>query len=325
MPETRQTLQELTTAEAPRVEPNRLKAEGMLLLTTLIWGGTFAATKALLATLPPMGLLMWRFGIGAVLFGILYMKPLREGLRSAPARAFVLPGIILGFLLYLGFGLQTIGLQFTSSGRSGFITVLYVVITPLLQTIITRRLPSARVMIGIVIVLAGLWSLTAPAGNLASLLDASGFSTFGVGDALTLICATIFAVYIIVLDRVSRDAPIAPLTAVQLFTTATLCAVHSIATEPLKVPVSAPDWGMLLFLAIFATVLTTYWQTRYQRDTTPTRAAVIFTLESVFAAILAMLFLDEKLGATGILGGALIVAGLLTVELKRGGQGNDEI
>jgi drug/metabolite transporter (DMT)-like permease len=86
----------------------------------------------------------------------------------------------------------------------------------------------------------------------------------------------------------------------------------------MTMPIALPDWGKLLYLAIFATVLTTYWQTRYQRDTTPTRAAVIFTLESVFAAILGSFVMNETLGATGVLGGALIVTGLLTVELKRG-------
>jgi drug/metabolite transporter (DMT)-like permease len=290
----------------------------MLLLTTFIWGGTFAATKALLATLPPMSVLMWRFGLGAILFAILYAREIRSSLRVARRPTLVRDGVVLGILLYLGFGLQTFGLQFTSSGHSGFITVLYVVITPLLQTIVTRRPPPLRAVGGIAIVLVGLWSLTAPAGDLSTIFDSSAFSTFGGGDALTLVAAAIFALYIIVLDRVSRDAAIAPLTAVQLLTTGALCTVHSLATEPFRAPASTFDWGRLLFLSIFATVLTTYWQTRYQRDTSPTRAAVIFTLESVFAAIVAAIFMNETLGATGVLGGTLIVVGLLTVELKRG-------
>lgn len=289
----------------------------MLLLTTLIWGGTFAATKALLSVLPPMGLLTWRFGLGAILFCILFARELRRAVRSGIQGKAITHGMLLGFLLFLGFGLQTMGLQFTSSGHSGFITVLYVAITPLLQIITTRRVPSPRVAAGVATVLVGLWSLSAPPGPLTGLFESSSFSGFGLGDALTLGCAFTFAIYILVLDRVSRESPIAVLTAVQLITITILSAGYSLAAEEWKAPAFATDWGLLFFLSFFATVLTTYWQTRYQKDTVPTRAAVIFTLESVFAAIVAVLFMGEHLGTTGIVGGAVIVAGLLIVEVKR--------
>lgn len=285
----------------------------MLLLTTLIWGATFALTKALLATLQPMGLLTWRFGIAVVVFHAVFGRKLR-GIFN---RTTLLHGALLGFLLYLGFGLQTLGLQFTSSGRSGFITVLYVAITPLLQILVLKRLPALRVGIGIFVVLLGLWSLTSPAGPLSSLADASGFEDFGTGDLLTLGCALTFAGYMLILDRVSQNAEIIHLTAVQLITVFICSLTHSLLTEPWTMPGTIVDWSQMLFLAIFATVMTTYWQTRYQRYTTPTRAAVIFTMESVFAAIIGTIFLGENFGATGVLGGVLIVAGLLIVELKR--------
>ena len=140
---------------------------------------------------------------------------------------------------------------------------------------------------------------------------------FGLGDLMTLICAFSFSIYILVLDRFSKDGPIVPFTAIQLVVSAILALTQSLLSESWRFPSGIADWGRLLYLSIFATVFSTYWQTRYQRDTTPTRAAVIFTMESVFAAIFAMLVLSERMGPVALVGGALIVGGLLTIELPR--------
>lgn len=284
----------------------------MLLITTLIWGATFAVTKELLDTMMPMGLLTWRFGLAALIFCLAFHRKLAGG--ATPTELW--QGALLGFGLYIGFALQTLGLSFTSSSRSGFITSLYVVITPLLQVIITRRAPGTNVLAGIALVLFGLWGLTAPGGTLSGLFDPWKEGGFGVGDALTLGCAVAFALYIIMLDRFTRTGNVAVLTAVQLLTTAALAAITNLSTKPWSAPGDPASWAQLLYLAIFATVLCTYWQTRYQRDTAPTRAAVIYTMEAVFAAIIGTLVLGEQLGVIGLAGGALIVAGLLIVELK---------
>jgi drug/metabolite transporter (DMT)-like permease len=289
------------------------RAEAMLLLTTLIWGGTFGITKALLdGSMRPLGLLVWRFGIAAVVFPVFYGYQLRNGI----SRQAILRGGVLGMLLYLGFALQTMGLSGTSSSRSGFITALYVVFTPLLQVIVTRRAPSRPVMAGVALVLLGLWGLTAPGGTIAGLFAPWQAGGFGVGDLLTLACALVFAVYIILLDRFAPKAgEIAPMTWVQLLSATILLSAHRLVAEPWTMPSTVVEWGGMLYLAILATVLSTYWQTRYQPMTSPTRASVIFTMESVFAAILAAIFLNEWLGPVGIVGGVLIVAGLLVAEL----------
>jgi drug/metabolite transporter (DMT)-like permease len=300
------------------------RAEAMLLLTTFIWGGTFGITKFLLqGSMQPLGLLVWRFGIAAVVFPLFYGHRLRNGL---PRRA-IERGAVLGLLLYLGFALQTMGLSGTSSSRSGFITALYVVFTPLLQVIVTRRAPSRPVMAGVMLVLLGLWGLTAPGGSVAGLFAPWKAGGFGMGDLLTLACAIVFAVYIILLDRFAPKAgEIAPMTWVQLMSATILLSIHRLLVEPWTMPSTTVEWGGMLYLAIFATVLSTYWQTRYQPMTSPTRASVIFTMESVFSAIIAAIFLNEWLGPIGIVGGVLIVAGLLVAELgglslKQDGRG----
>jgi len=289
----------------------RRKAELILLTITLIWGATFGVTKSLLETMQPMGLLTWRFGLSAIIFYIFH----RTRLARKPNRGELLRGLLLGIFLYLGFALQTFGLAFTSSSRSGLITSLYVVMTPILQIVVIRRIPSARVFSGILIVLLGLWGLTAPGGTLSGMLEPWKAGGFGLGDALTLGGAFSFAIYIIMLDRYARNANIVLLTALQLGVMALLSAAHCLATETWTCPTGAAGWGQILYLAIFATVLSTYGQTLYQRDTTPTRAAIIYTMEAVFAAAIGVLLLDEHLGGVGLAGAALIVAGLLVVQL----------
>lgn len=301
------------TAGAPSTNTVARRAELILLGITLIWGATFATTKILLDTLPPMVLLTWRFGIASAIF-LLFFRRRLTGILS-PATLW--RGALLGVLLYSGFALQTMGLELTSSSRSGFITVLYVAMTPLLQVAITRRLPNQHVVVGVLLVLLGLWGLTAPGGTLVGLIEPWRDGGFGLGDLMTLICAFTFSIYILVLDRFAKDGPIVPYTAIQLVVGALLALAQALLTESWRTPSGIGNWSRLLYLSIFATVFSTYWQTRYQRDTTPTRAAVIYTMESVFAAIFAMLVLSEHMGPIALAGGGLIVSGLLTIELPR--------
>jgi drug/metabolite transporter (DMT)-like permease len=207
--------------------------------------------------------------------------------------------------LYLGFVAQNIGLKYTTASKSAFITSLTVVFVPLLQVIIERRSPKLGNIIGVCIVSTGLWFLTSPTG-----------SSFNEGDALTLLCAVFFAVYIVYLDVVSKEMTTLRLTFLQLASTSVCGLISVTAFEHLVVSLSPTLITVVMYLTLFATILTTFIQTRFQKDTTPTRAGIIFTVEPVFASIFAYVLLHEQIGAAGLLGGALIVAGVLTSELS---------
>lgn len=276
----------------------------MLLLTAFIWGGTFGATKVLLTGgMEPMGLLTWRFGIAALLFLVFFAHRILPNLN----RRSLVVGIVLGVLFYLGFSLQTIGLKFTTSSHSGFITALYVVITPLLQVFFGSRAPTKRVWFSVGVVITGLWLLTGPT-------EGDAVQGFNIGDVLTLGCAFTFAGYIIVLDRHAAGSDSVALTWIQLAVMFVLSMLHRFATEPWTSPSSPTDWSLILFLALLASVFTTWCQARFQPRTTPSRAAIIYTMESVFAAIVGITLLQESLGVTGYVGAILIVGGLLFVE-----------
>lgn len=283
----------------PTPPARRQRAEALLLATALIWGTTFVAQKVGLIDASPLLFVGSRFGLATLILTALFLHKLRtidaNGLQK---------GIALGILLCLGFALQTIGLTYTSASKSAFITAMFVVFTPLMQFIIERQMPKLGNIAGVVLVTIGLYLLTSPDG-----------SAFNVGDGLTLACAILFAIYIVYLDMVSKEVNIFHLTYLQIIVTAVVSYVFAFLFEEVRIAFTPSFLGVLVYLTLFATLLTTYIQTRYQKETTPTRAAVIFSIEPVFAACLAYLILDEVIGLLGIVGGAMIIAGLVTSQL----------
>jgi drug/metabolite transporter (DMT)-like permease len=278
----------------------RVKGELYLLATTVIWGSTFAAVKITMLGMSVMSLMAFRFTAASLLFIALFRTRV-----FPPSGQAVLRGAILGTLLFLGFVLQTYGLVYTTAAKSSFITSMMVVFAPFLQVLISRKSPTYGNLFGIVIVCGGLWLLTSPEG--------SGFT---MGDWLTLLCAFLFAMYIVYLDIISRIIPTLQLSFLQVATCAVLSWVVLLPSETLSFPTSGQPLLAFVYLTVCATVLTTVVQTRYQKETTPTRAAIIFSVEPLFATLFASILIDEFIGPQGIVGGIMIVAGILVSELS---------
>lgn len=281
---------------------SKSRAELALLATTLIWGNTFIAMKFVLLEGSPMLNVGIRFTVAGLFFLVAFRK------RLFPLSASnVVKGSILGLFLFLGFASQNVGLMYTTASKSAFITGLMVVFVPFLQIFVQRRSPKIGNAIGIVVVTAGLWLLTSPEG-----------SAFNIGDALTVICAVVFACYIVYLDIISKEMTTERLVFLQIASTGIMAWFATFFFEEPLVSFSPRSLISLLYLTFLATVLTTYVQTRFQKDTTPTRAAIIFSVEPVLASISAYFFLGERLGELGVVGGAMIVTGVLVSELSDG-------
>ena len=278
----------------------RSKAELALLSMTIVWGGTFAIVKIGMLDISPILLIAIRFVLGT----IFYLAFFSRKLFPIPLPAIV-KGSILGFFLFLGFVMQNVGLTITTASKSAFITSMMVIFVPLLQFIIEKRAPKLGNILGVVIVVVGLWLLTAPTG-----------SEFNTGDALTLVCAVVFALYIVYLDVISHDMTALQLTFMQFISTAVYSTLASLLFEETYLRFSIQSVLSIAYLTGFATILTISLQTRYQKDSTPTRAVVIFSVEPVFASIIAWWLLSEHLGDLGILGAGLIIAGVLVSELS---------
>ncbi|MEX1138630.1 MAG: DMT family transporter [Bacteroidota bacterium] len=279
---------------------SRTKAELLLLSCTLIWGGTFTVTKTGLEDVSPILFVAIRFVIATLLFFPFVARGLRD-MTSATIRG----GAIIGVLLLVGFIAQTIGLQYTSASKSGFITGLLVVFTPLFQIIFSRQLPKAGNLIGVVLVTGGLYLLTSPEG-----------SEFNVGDLLTLVCAAVFGLYIVFLDIYTREGDVKQIAFLQFAVTAAGAIIGALVFEEMVFRRSGDLlWG-IAYLSLLATLYTLTVQTKYQKETTPTRAAIIFSVEPVFAAVIAYFVLGETIGLLGVVGGGIIVLGLLVSELS---------
>lgn len=267
---------------------------------TFIWGSTFVITKASLEHISQLLFVTIRFVGGSLILGVIFFRKLKELSLAA-----FLNGAVLGVLLFSGFLCQNIGLVITTASKSAFFTGTMVVMVPIVQFIVDRRLPRLGNLLGVIFSALGLYLLTSPQG-----------AEFNKGDGLTLICAATFAIYIVYLDRISNLFDRIHITFSQIAVVGILGSIGLLTYEAPRFDYSSGLVSSLAYLTVFATVITTFVQTRYQGDTLPTRAAIIFTTEPVIAAALAYYFRGEMMGLTGVLGGVVIVGGLLVSELS---------
>ncbi|MDH7516656.1 MAG: DMT family transporter, partial [Bacteroidota bacterium] len=262
---------------------------------TFIWGSTFSVTKFAVGDIPPLLLQGMRFALAAAVVGIYTRRDIRATTRSS-----VRAGIVLGFLLGGGFALQTVGIAYTTASNAGFLTGTLVVFTPLLQTIIERKAPGWANLAGVALVAAGLAVFTSPSG-----------AAFGVGDLLVLACAVLFALHVVYLDVFTKERFDREIVFYQFLVTSLL----GFLLFPF-IPSSPPAWTLsalvaVVYLALFASAFALFILSKCQRETTPTRAALIYTMEPVIAAVIASLALGERMSGTAVAGAALMTAGLM--------------
>lgn len=290
------------TDPAANAKPGRGRAELALAAVALIWGATFVLVKNALADISPALFLGLRFSLAAVALGFLYLAKRR---RSGPRRP-IRGGAITGCFLFIGYLLQTTGLRFTTPSKSAFITGFYIVLVPFFTAAVYWRVPEISEVAGVVAATAGLGLLT---------LNHLNFEV-GFGDLLTIGCAIAFAIHIIVLGHYSQRVDYEWLTLVQIGT----CAAIALSTfwwmEAPVIRWSRSVWMALAVTALLATALAFSVQTWAQQFTTPTRTALIFSLEPVFAWVTSFLLANEVLSGRSLAGAALILAGILLVELK---------
>ena len=259
-----------------------------LLLTTFIWGATFPATKAVLEHTPPFSFLFLRFLLGALLVGSGFLL-WRLRLRREPA--VLRASAIATCWLFLGYVLQTVGLNYTTASNSAFITALYVVLVPL----ILRRF-GRRVWVATGIATVGLWLLVKP--------SASG----NLGDLLTLGCAVAFAAHIACLERFTREVDAPSLFAWQMMA-AVILLLPPMLIEQAPAQAFAPTTLLLVGLGVTGGLATGAFavQMWVQRIVPAQQVALIFASEPAYAAWLSWYFLGETLDSQGWVGSGLIL------------------
>lgn len=281
----------------------RARAELALLFVSLLWGVTFVVVKAALADVSALLFLFLRFTLAFVLLVWLFR---RRFSNPGPFRTVWMGGLAAGSLLFAGYAFQTIGLRYTTVSKSAFLTGLYIVLIPLLSSFVKKSVPGLLEWLGIGLATAG-----------TALLTSGGLQTeFNRGDALTVAGAVAFAGHIVVVAHYSRLMNFEVLSVLQIGGVA-LFALLTFGWVETPYIVWGPRLLSAIGLtAILATAVSFALYTWAQAHTTATRAALFFSTEPVFAGLTAWMVAGESWTLRSVAGAALILAGIISVELK---------
>lgn len=263
-----------------------------------VWGLTFVMVKDAVETLPVMTFLAYRFLAAAALVAVVWGRRLKT-LSAGGWKA----GILIGVFLTGGYILQTAGLQYTTASNAGFITGMFVVLTPLFGALALGQRAGRRAWIAGAVSAVGLFLLSGVGG------------VHLLGDALVLGCACSFSWHILATDRGVRQHHFGALVVVQLGVCGLFSLVVATAMGDLQMPASPSVWSALVVTAVFASAVGFFIQTYAQRHAPPARTALILASEPAFAGLFAFLLAGETLGLLGWTGAALILTAIVTVEL----------
>ncbi|MBA9026094.1 drug/metabolite transporter (DMT)-like permease [Peribacillus huizhouensis] len=278
---------------------NQLKADFMMIMVTMFWGSSYLFMKMGLHSIQEFNLIALRFGIAFILAGIIFYKRLcKMDLHTFKA------GFILGTILFLALTVVTIGLTFTSISNAGFLFSLTVVFVPLLIALFFRKKPEKKIVIGVLFSIVGI-----------ALLTLNQHLQISSGDFLIILGALFYAIYIIVTDKLTKNVDSITLGVLQLGFTGAWALLFSFWLEQPHLPTTSESWFSILALSILCSAVGFIGQTAAQKYTTPTHTGLIFSLEPVFAAILAYIFVDEVLSARGYLGATLVLIGVLAAKI----------
>lgn len=274
---------------------NKYLITSLVLMVTAIWGGSFVVMKDALVRMDVNSFLGWRFMIATLLLIAMRPKTLKHFNKK-----FLLKGVVVGSLLGSGYIFQTFGLTQTTVAKTGFITGLYAVFTPLLAAGLFKKQVS-RVQ----------WAATALAFAGLAMLSFKGFS-LGIGESLVLVSALLFAGHIIALGEWSSGMDTYALTVVQMASVSAISFIASLTTKT-EAPHDAGVWKAIIFTAVFASAFAFLIQTWTQSFMAPTAIGILLTMEYIFAAIFGVIFGHEHLGLRTLIGGSLVIVALVVI------------
>ncbi|MBU0956490.1 MAG: DMT family transporter [Spirochaetes bacterium] len=277
-----------------------LAFESLLLITAVIWGLGFVAQRIGLEDLPPFAFNAARFALGAL--SLVPVILLRRTSR-ARLRACLVPALIAGVVLTLAASLQQLGMQYTSAGKGGFITGLYVVLVPIAGIALGRK-TAANTWLGVVLTFAGLF-----------LLSVTENFSINKGDLLVLLGAFFWAAHILVLDRFAPKVDPIVLAALQFLVCALLTGTTAFVFETPTAAGFSGAFPAIAFSGLLTIGLGFTLQAIAQTKAHPARASIIMSLEAMFAAIGGWIILGERLSPRELAGCAIMLSGMIVAQL----------
>ena len=277
------------------------KADMMLLLATALWGISTCLIAVCLEELQPLTLNAFRFVTGFAVLGVIFFKSLRH-----VSRATLKYSVLVGLSLVVVYASATYGVMYTSVSNASFIGALTVLFTPLFEFVLFRKKPGKKFSFALALCLIGI-----------ALLTLNETLKPALGDIICLLVPTFYAVDLMLTEKAVADPEVDPLALgiCDLAVVGAVMLVLSFIVETPALPHSPMVWAAALFLGIFCSGVCLVLQSVYQKDTTASRAGLIFTLEPVFSAVFAFFLLGERLGLKGYIGAALMLASLFVMEL----------
>ena len=277
-------------------------ADGILVLTALIWGTGFVVMKNTLDSVPPAAIIAIRYTIAAMLTAALFRKHMRGLTRADVAR-----GALVGVLLSTAYIVQTIGLSHTTAGKNAFLTTTYVLLVPFASRVIFKEKLARQNFIaaGLMLVGIGCLSLDGESGGL------------NIGDLLTICCGVFYAAHIMAVERCQKRTDTYALIVLQFAFAAAFAAVYHLLFErDMALEIGLSTVGGLLYLSVFSTTIAMSLQNIGQSMAPASHASILLSLESVFGALASCIFLGEAVTRQMLLGFAVIFAALVVNSMR---------
>ncbi|MFJ7982135.1 DMT family transporter [Lysinibacillus xylanilyticus] len=275
-------------------------AEGMLLVTAIVWGSGFVITAIALEYLTAYQVMAGRFLLASIILTVLFGYKLKKASKSV-----IWKGILLGSILYIAFALQTVGLQYTTPSKNAFLTAVNVIIVPLIAFAVYKRRIDGYEIIGSIIAIVGI-----------GFLSLQGSLTMNIGDALSLACAVAFAFDIFCTNLFVQKEDAIALTIIQFITASFIGVLVVVGQGDIPTTIEKEAIYSIIYLAIFSTTLAYLFQNIANQYTSATKAAIILSTESFFGMVLSVIFLHEVLTSRMVVGAILILLAILIAEVK---------
>lgn len=293
----------------------QFRGSAFLLVASLIWGGAFVAQSVGMDYVGP-----FTFNAVRSYIGTLFLIPViiiiskikkRDGVdhnlskeeKKANKRWLIIGGVCCGVFLSIASIVQQVGIKYTSVGKAGFLTALYIVIVPIIGIFIGRK-SSLMMWVSVAVALVGTY-----------LLSVTGDFSIGSGDLLLIISAVFFSIHILLVDKFSPNVDGVKLSAIQFFISGTISIILAFIFENPQISEILSAWWPLLYTGIMSSGVAYTFQILGQRTTAPAVASIIMSMESVFAAVFGWLILRETLSPREILGCILVFAAVLLAQM----------
>ncbi|NLN49143.1 MAG: DMT family transporter [Clostridiales bacterium] len=277
----------------------QLQADLMLLGITIVWGASYMLTKIGLEGLEPLNLTALRFIIAFVISGAIFYKKILESNKKTIKYAFILGILLFGMFISMAFGLG-----YTTASNAGFLISLSVILIPIISFFFLKRKIERKVIIGVILAFIGIALLS---------LDAELKMNFG--DMLCIFCALLCSVHVIIIEIFTKEVDPVSLGVLQLGFAGIFSLVSSLLLENFGLPKTGLSWISVLLLSVFCTAIGYVVQTMAQQHTTATHTGLILSLEPVFSAAFAFVFLKEILPPRGYLGAFILLTGVIIAEI----------